>query len=342
MRSLLRSHARSRSDVSRFADVCTPAHALRVLAPRRDEHDPGARGAGASARAGGARGHGSRGAVRGAEVLRGGARQRAEPDHRARGVRGAEEPARAQSGGADAVPPDAAGAERDRVPQPAAAFVGVAPRGVLLPAAGRSRAAGGTRRGTDRALGMPVGRGADGAAGVARRRRARGARVVPRRVPGALLRGAAGPRAGAVHEVQPPAGGAGAGARAAAGADQRLALHRARAGAPARRAAVHRHERDGARDGPVEARGRLVLRQVRGGDAGAAAGAAGGERQHRADRGAGRHSARLRADAAAGPGHPRGADGGRAPARRCASGGWPSAIPMPARSSASGCATSWR
>ena len=221
----------------------------------------------------------------------------------------------AQSRGADAVPPDAAGAERDRVPQPAAAVVGVAPRGVLLQAAGRSRAAGGARRGADRAVGVPVGRGADGAAGVARRRRAGGAQVVPRRVPGALLRGAAGPRAGAVQQVHAAAGGAGAGARAAAGADQRLTLHRARAGAPARRAAVHRHERDGARDEPDEARGRLVLPQVRAGDAGAAAGAAGGERQHRADRGASRDPARLRADAAAGPRHPGGTDGGRAPAR---------------------------
>ena len=80
-----------------------------------------------------------------------------------------------------AVPPDDAGAEQDRLPQPAQAGHQRPPRGLLLQAAHGPRAAGAARRGHHRALRLPLRRAAPPASWTAACDDARGDdQLVPR------------------------------------------------------------------------------------------------------------------------------------------------------------------
>ena len=224
-----------------------------------------------------------------------------QADHRAGGLLHPQHPApRAQAGAVERRrrrrrvgrrrlhPHDPAGRDHRGPPQPLPAVVALLPRGAVLQAPGRPRAAGGVRRRPHRHHGLPVGRGAD----LAPDRRLRQGPPVRRRLPGHLRQGELLPRADgprAVHRGAGPRRPAAAvpGPRHPADRDQRLPLRppgrRALARAPALRVLGQRDERPQA----VQARRRRLLHQVRRRDApalGAHQRPQGGLRQHPADR----------------------------------------------------------
>ena len=141
----------------------SPAHAQRVLAARRRVARQGAHRQRQGDGPDGDRHHRPRRALRSGRFLRDRARREDQPDPRLRDVHGAALAPRSR--GPDrprSQPPHPAGAQRHRLSQPHQAGQHGAPRGLLLQAAHRSRAARGARRGSDLPLRVPRRRAAPG------------------------------------------------------------------------------------------------------------------------------------------------------------------------------------
>ena len=142
-----------------------PPRPFRVLDPRRSLPDPGPREARRRARDAGRVAHRPRLARRRGRPLQGGARRRSQAGDRLRGLRRRRPPRAAEGLRA----PHAARRDERGLREPDQALLARLPRGLLLQAARRLGAAREPRRGTDRALRLPL------------RPRLQGARGEPRR-----------------------------------------------------------------------------------------------------------------------------------------------------------------
>ncbi len=205
------------------------------------------------------------------------------------------------------LPPDGAGRERDRLPQPDPALQPGVPGGLLHEAQGRLGAARGPPRGPDRDHRVP---GWPGAPGPAQGRRGRG----PRQggpPPGHLrarqpVHRAPGPGDTRAAADQPEAVGDRPQDRGAAAGHQRQPLHRPGRPRGPRRPAVRADRRADERPRPLQVPWRPALPEDGQRDAGRLRRGARGLRQHVVDRRAGQRRDQLRQAPAARLPHPRG------------------------------------
>ena len=177
-------------------------------------------------------------------------------------------PAQARRGRARLEPSHAARRDDRRLPQPRQALHARLPRGLLLQASRRLRAARALRRRPDLPLGLHGRRHLPGAAAgrrAGRARRARPARLDLRR--GGRLRRAAGRRHARARRDQPGPPAHRRRRRPARRRHRRRALPARRGRRPARRAALHPDERAARRPEPLPLRDQGVLSQDPGRDA---------------------------------------------------------------------------